>query len=221
MPSVICIGCRVNALVGRFQPLQIGQRRRVHDRFTGTVIQSVADKLWRVYWDDIGKCADHFTATLKYKSAGGSGTNCFSNINVSNLVSEHFIRDQRGINLFLSTTGSPFTQQREHALDPQPFLPNHPTTAAPTTTAPNVHAATVHNAPAPHPTNEPVRMNPIPPTVTAAGAVVPTIATENNTNAAATPPPTTPQPNEINPEDVEEEEVFDPNSVLQDIMEDN
>lgn len=101
MPSSIRLGCRVNALVEKFQPLIPGKRRRVRERFSGTVIKSIADKVWCVFWDDIGKCANHLTGSLKFQQAGGSGTNYFANINIPIVLAEHNIGDQRGIDCFL------------------------------------------------------------------------------------------------------------------------
>eukprot|EP00546_Thalassionema_frauenfeldii_P006961 CAMPEP_0178924388 /NCGR_PEP_ID=MMETSP0786-20121207/17298_1 /TAXON_ID=186022 /ORGANISM="Thalassionema frauenfeldii, Strain CCMP 1798" /LENGTH=204 /DNA_ID=CAMNT_0020599091 /DNA_START=459 /DNA_END=1069 /DNA_ORIENTATION=- len=69
MPSCIHIGCRVSSCVGPLQKeLEPGKKRCTRCRLTGTVIGSLHYKRWHVYWDGIGKVADHPLNKLKFVS---------------------------------------------------------------------------------------------------------------------------------------------------------
>ena len=78
MPSQIRIGCRVSGAVGPCEPIpperlsQGGKLRRHRTRYHGTVLRSVAEKQWTVYWEEVKKASDHYANNLKFESKAPS-----------------------------------------------------------------------------------------------------------------------------------------------------
>lgn len=69
MPSKIRIGCRVSGAVGPFLALVPGTNRRKRARLSGTVVASLPDRRWRVYWDGVNKASDHHGPNLRFEQA--------------------------------------------------------------------------------------------------------------------------------------------------------
>lgn len=76
MPSVLRIGCRVSGCVGPLLPAaplgasnESGKRqRRTRERRYGVILSSVAEKTWRVLWDETGEVTDTKGQVLRYES---------------------------------------------------------------------------------------------------------------------------------------------------------
>ena len=73
MVFAITVGCKVKGSFGNLSPLVNNdagstkkRKRRKREILIGTVVKSLPDKQWRVYWDDIGRSSDHNPKTLDF-----------------------------------------------------------------------------------------------------------------------------------------------------------
>ena len=217
-PSRVVLGSRVSGLVGPFVH-QPGRTRRSRARFTGLVLRSVEGPKWTVYWESINKCADHAPKCLRVEDKQVS--NALANIDVDDVIRTTHVGDQRGIDRVLVATG-----QMEEAPAPQPDvappveppppiqtpaavpLPNAVANTTAATQAPDEEPVQIQapdEAQAQTQTNEPAPTN----AATAALAAAVNAAVE-----------TVEENEEADPDLQLEDDVYDPNSILLDMMED-
>lgn len=79
MPSTLRIGSRVSGCVGPFLPIchtastnESGKRPRRHrQRFYGVIIASVAERTWKVLWNETGQATDTKAQVLRLESNSG------------------------------------------------------------------------------------------------------------------------------------------------------
>ena len=196
--SVIRIGCRVSGLVGPFLPLVPGKSRRSRARLSGTVITSLPDKGWRVYWDGVNKSADHPNTNLKFVRA--SVGDQLTNLDLESIMTNDYVIDQRGLDCHMAARP---TIPATTATVPTPL---------PIQQIPEPIAATTQQAPSnpPQPATTPTNL-------------LPTLTNNEQTTEPEQDPIVTDvnENEESDPDKEEEEDNFDPMSIIQDIIEDD
>ena len=226
MPSkAIRVGCKVSSLIGPMQPLSEGQKRRTRERFFGTVIKSADNQQWTVYWDRIDRCANHSYNSLKYEAEKGSG---LDGVNIDTILKTKHLGDSKAIEPFLSWWQPPAT--------PLPFLTTT-TTRAPRAEATNTSTLNIDEVSIS--TNSMRHIQPAPNDLSSDQSGRDSISdlTPNETATTTSEPiPNEGTQNERNDTPDEEdgdlllegeacellelEEVFDPNSIIRDFVED-
>ena len=213
MPSAIRIGSHVSGLIGPFLPLSEGQQRRKRQRFFGIVIRSIANQYWTVYWPDVDRCADHSFKSLKYE---GKENNSLGGIDLESiLTNKHLGKDQQLIDKFFEWWQLPATPLPTAPCNNQ--MPSAPRAAASGNTNQNPQPAFRASAlsfsesesePMSNPTTAPVteqsQMEPPPP--------------QESTNSDNNPSQPNDKPQPDTEADALEEEVFDPASIIRDII---
>ncbi len=204
MAPPIGIGCQVEAKVGHLRVAeppsgpqeQAGMKtkqRRTREVFTGIVIASAPNQHWVVYWINIQKCATHKYNALTYK--GQDCENKFSVEQINILLTSSNLTNQAGIDAYLQ--GKLAGSANVLALQPPPIAPALPEESlAPP--APPLQAAPVPASPANKESNN---------ELDGAGAL---IMLANTANTAKTC--------EVIDNKDTEEDVYDPNSIVDDII---
>ena len=145
MPSQICIVCRVSGAVGPYMPIpperqsQGGRLRRHRAHYHGTVLRSIGEKQWTVYWEEIEKASDHFANTLKFESK--APTNGLEGLDLESIYNDHYYPGPNGLDHAL--LGTSRTERRPPVIA-TPHIPPVPTNAPPivTTTSTTTTTAT-------------------------------------------------------------------------------
>ena len=225
MPGTIRVGCKVSGLIGPKLPLTGAQKRRTRQRFFGTVLRSCENQKWTVYWHEIDRCADHSFNSLKYETSTGMN---LSGVNVDSILNTKYLGagDNKVIDTFLSTWQPPATP-----------LPPAPTGQAAPQTQPSVVETAESTTTEPTIDLQPITMHQPTPSQDSNSTNLSNFLTDpdsdpsiNNTPTPKLDPTTTntQQSVETNQgtsstdnQEPEQEEVFDPQSIVRDILEDD
>ena len=211
-------------------PLTRTQKRRSRQRFFGTVIKSCANQKWTVYWDEIDRCADHAYNNLRYESNSGM---TLVGVNVDAILATKHLgsADNKVIDRFLATwhppaTPLPLAQNVQVLPQTQPSVvetvEEQSTESMETPTTIDLQPVTMHqpspvtNSTSSNSTNLSNILTPQNPNLTP------------NQNPQANPPPNlqtngnnTQQESDETNNEPEQEEVFDPDSIVCDIVDDD
>jgi hypothetical protein len=219
MPSQIRIGCRVSAAVGPFLPIaperqnEGGRVRRHRSRYHGVVIRSFAEKQWTVYWEEVKKAADHFGNQLKFeKKAPVEG---LVGLDLETILNNDYVKDQNGLDHALVSR----VRAEQNGSRPLAVMMPPPLTAPRATMAPSLgtnHAVVPTANPA-----STVAPNPAPihTTTTIAAATTPSptdVPPASPEQDPAVPSDTSDE--ELDPDLDQEEDRYDPQTVLEDIL---
>jgi hypothetical protein len=222
MPSSLRLGCRVSAAVGPLLPQSASGKRRTRQRFKGILIRSEENRRWMVFWDDIGRCSIHPGVILRFEESQTQSTDPLGGLNVANIIDTLNVGDQQGIDVF-SRMGSVVapTPPSTATVTPTPpstttVTPCPPSTATLTTASPAIAAETLA-PPSTVAANSIVNLAPeaLNPTVT--------LVLRAATHAATTveSPPTVEDQDPASLEHTQEEDTFDPMSIVADMLEDD
>jgi hypothetical protein len=231
MLSQIRIGCRVSAAVGPYIPISLEQQR------------AFAEKQWTVYWEEVQKAADHFGQSLKFERKA-TAQGLAGLLDLESILNHNYVKDLTGLDRAWATLGR--QDQRESPGTPAATVGTTVENVCP----PVVAVATAITAPIPPlpmaSTTQAITQNDhdIPPTATAdttPGVSAPEQAPPATTTAPVEiqdgdssslllahannhqdPNPVQPpvDPSEQDPDSALDEDPYDPQSVLEDFLED-
>ena len=220
------VGCKVSSLIGPKLPLTGTQKRRSRQRYFGTVIKSCENQKWTVYWNEIDRCADHPFNSLRFESSRGTSLDGIDLHSI--LASKHLgLGDPKVIESFLATWQPPLPLEQAVQAVPltQPSVEETNTDQGSTATRHTIDLQPITmQQPEPSQDSNPINLNSI---LTDPS----TNSLRNSTNSSPNPDPTpnnnTEEPNQEPNEEThentepEQEEVFDPDSIVRDIVEDD
>ena len=226
MPGTIRVGCKVSSLIGPKLPLTGTQKRRSRQRYFGTVIKSCENQKWTVYWNEIDRCADHPFNSLRFESSRGTSLDGIDLHSI--LASKHLgLGDPKVIESFLATWQPPLPLEQAVQAVPltQPSVEETNTDQGSTATRHTIGLQPITmQQPEPSQDSNPINLNSIL-TDTSTNSL------RNSPNSSPNPDPTpnnnTEEPNQEPNEEThentepEQEEVFDPDSIVRDIVEDD
>lgn len=169
--------------------------RRTRERYHGTVLKSVENRKWLVYWDKVQKCATHSGNTLKFE---GPVDASFASLNITSIISRCNVGDQNGLDivsagLVVRQAANALGITQATSIAPAPTIsPDTATNSASTTTAqvvPTIVGTTTSGCPAsaPTPVVAAAAMPEVPPALaTGAAGDAPNATTTSTTGNAST-----------------------------------